>query len=81
MLKGVVASPGYAIGKILKIDQQSIDTSKSLIKNIDLEISYLHDAIDKTVSQINDLKNLNGNKFNDETLSIFDCPYCNRKRS
>ncbi len=72
MLKGVVASPGYAIGKILKIDQQSIDTSKSLIKNIDLEISYLHDAIDKTVSQINDLKNLNGNKFNDETLSIFD---------
>lgn len=72
MLKGITASPGYAIGKILKIDPQFVDTSKIIIKNIKHEIAYFHEAIEKTILQLNELKNLNGNKFNEETLSIFD---------
>lgn len=72
MLKGINASPGYAIGKILKIDPQFVDTSKIVIKNIKHEIAYFHEAIEKTVFQLNELKNLNGNKFNEETLAIFD---------
>lgn len=72
MLKGIIANQGYAIGKILKIDQQTIDTSKVTIKSIENEISYLHEAIEKTVAQLKDLKKLNAKKFDAETLAIFD---------
>ncbi|BCR35607.1 phosphoenolpyruvate--protein phosphotransferase [Mariniplasma anaerobium] len=72
MLKGIIANSGYAIGKILKIDQQTIDTSKVTIKNIENEISYLHEAIEKTVVQLEHLKKINAKKFDAETLAIFD---------
>lgn len=72
MLKGVSASFGYAIGTILKIDQQTIETTKLMIKNIDNEISYYHDAIDKTVKQLENLKTLSSKKLDSETSSIFD---------
>lgn len=72
MLKGIVANQGYAIGKILKIDQQTIDTSKVSIKSIENEISYFHEAIEKTVAQLEHLKKINAKKFDSETLAIFD---------
>lgn len=72
MLKGIIANKGYAIGKILKIDDQKIDTSKVTIKNTETEISYLHEAIDKTVAQLENLKTINKSKFDAETLAIFD---------
>lgn len=72
MLKGIIANKGYAIGKILKIDEQKIDTSKVTIKNTEIEISYLFEAIDKTVAQLEHLKTINKSKFDAETLSIFD---------
>ncbi len=34
MLKGVPASLGYAIAPILKIDRQTIDTTKFTVKSI-----------------------------------------------
>jgi phosphotransferase system enzyme I (PtsI) len=72
MLKGIIANQGYAIGKILKIDMQSIDTSKITVKSIEYEISYLHEAIEKTVAQLENLKKINEKKFDTETLAIFD---------
>lgn len=72
MLKGISASQGYAIGHILKLDQQTVDTTKIIVKNIENEIQYLHEAIDKTVGQLKQLKNLSLNKFDHETSSIFD---------
>lgn len=72
MLKGIIANQGYAIGKILKIDQQTIDTSKVTINSIENEISYLHEAIEKTVAQLENLKKINLKKFDAETLAIFD---------
>jgi phosphotransferase system enzyme I (PtsI) len=72
MLKGIIANQGYAIGRILRIDQQSIDTSKVTVKSIENEISYFHEAIDKTVLQLEYLKQINVNKFDAETLAIFD---------
>ena len=72
MLKGVPASLGYAIAPILKIDRQTIDTTKFTVKNIKTEIAYLHEAIDKTVSQLESLKLKNEETFDHETSSIFD---------
>ncbi len=72
MLKGIIANKGYAIGNILKIDDQKIDISRVTIKNIESEISYLYEAIDKTVAQLNHLKMINKSKFDAETLAIFD---------
>jgi phosphotransferase system enzyme I (PtsI) len=72
MLKGVPASMGYAIAPILKIDRQTIDTTKFTVKNIKTEIAYLHEAIDKTVSQLEALKLKNDQTFDHETSSIFD---------
>ena len=32
MLKGISASQGFAIGHILKLDQQTVDTTKIIVK-------------------------------------------------
>lgn len=72
MLKGVPASLGYAIAPILKIDRQTIDTTKFTVKNIKTEVSYLHEAIEKTVAQLEALKLKNAQTFDHETASIFD---------
>jgi phosphoenolpyruvate-protein phosphotransferase (PTS system enzyme I) len=68
MLKGIIANSGYAIGKILKIDQQSIDTSKVTIKSIENEIVYLHEAIDKTIDQLENLKRINAKNLTQRPL-------------
>lgn len=72
MLKGVSASQGYAIGHILKLDQQTVDTTKIIVKSVTNEIQYLHEAMDKTVEQLIQLKKLSLEKFDNETSSIFD---------
>ncbi len=72
MLKGIPASQGYAIGHILKLDQQTVDITKISIKNIDHEIMYFHEAIEKTVEQLQQLKTLSHDKFDHETSTIFD---------
>ncbi len=72
MLKGVSASQGYAIGRILKLDQQTVDTTKLIVKSVENEITYLHEAIEKTVGQLEHLKKLSLKKFDNETSSIFD---------
>src|SRR5690554_3340951 len=72
MLKGIPASQGFAIGHILKLDQQTVDITKTSIKNIDHEIMYFHEAIEKTVEQLQQLKTLSHDKFDHETSSIFD---------
>lgn len=72
MLKGVTASQGYAIGTVLKLDQQVIDSSRKKVYSIANEIKALHRAIKKTVQQIKKLQTLSQDKFDSETSSIFD---------
>ena len=72
MLKGISASPGYAIGHIVKLDQQNIDISKMTVRDVPQEIKYLHEAISKTTDQLKELKVLSIDKFDHETSSIFD---------
>lgn len=72
MLKGTIANKGYAIGSILKIDADDMDTAKIEISNVNQEISCLHQAIEQTVLQLKHLKESSSHKFDEEILHIFD---------
>ena len=44
------------------VDDQKVDITKVTIKNVETEISYLYEAIEKTVSQLEHLKLINQSK-------------------
>lgn len=72
MIKGTPVSEGYAIGKVLKLEDYLIDTSKKTITDIDLEIQKFDEAIEKTKEQLSNLYSLAEKKFGIETAKIFE---------
>ncbi len=72
MLKGIAVSEGYAIAKILKVEDFKINVLPSYIKNPDKEITKYEQAIEKSITQLNELKTKYKDKFDDDMLSLFD---------
>lgn len=75
MLKGIPVSEGYAIGNILILDDDIIDTRKIPFTTIEHEIDIFHDAIALTKSQLLQLKDIALHKFGTDTAAIFDAHY------
>lgn len=50
--KGIIASEGIGIGKVLVFEHPEIIVNKSLVEDVDIEISRFNDAIDLSVEQL-----------------------------
>lgn len=72
MLKGIPISEGYAISKVYKYSQSSIDISKRYIKDPKMELLAFEHAINITVDQLEKLKEETLYKYGIETAKIFD---------
>jgi len=72
MIKGIPVSEGYAFAKVLRIIDDSIDTSKKIVSDPLQEINHFYEAIDKTVLQLNALKDETEKKFGIDTAKIFE---------
>lgn len=71
MLKGIAASSGVAIGKAYKLEQPVI-VMKEAKGNTEDELKIFHDAIAKTVSDIEKVKERASKNLSLEELAIFD---------
>jgi len=72
MIKGIPVSEGYAFAKVLRIIDDSIDTTKKIVSDPMQEINHFYEAIDKTVLQLNALKDETEKKFGIDTAKIFE---------
>ena len=71
MLKGIAASSGIAIGKIYKLEEPKIEIVDHEVKE-DEEIKKLEDAVEKTVKDIEKVKERASMNLNDDALAVFD---------
>ncbi len=72
MIKGIPVSEGYAIGRTYHWHDQQLDTSKKLVTQPSLEIAFFHEAIKKTVLQLDELILKASKDFGEETSKIFE---------
>ena len=71
-IKGIGASKGIAIAKVLKIVETKIEINDQKIVDINLELKKFEDAIDKTIKKINFNKELALKNLGAEKAAIFD---------
>jgi len=71
MLKGIAASSGIAIGKVYKLVSPVINVSNEA-KETEVEIKRFQDALEKTVADINKVKDKAAINLSPEELAIFD---------
>ena len=71
MLKGIATSSGIAIGKVYKLEQPNIvvNTGKG---DPEIELKKLEDALTKTLSDIENIKQRASGSLKEEELAIFD---------
>ena len=71
MLKGIATSSGIAIGKVYKLEQPivTIDTEQG---DKEVELKRFEDALEKTLSDIEQIKQRASATLADEELAIFD---------
>ena len=71
MLKGIATSSGIAIGKVYKLEQPkvTVDTEKG---DPTVELKRFTDALDKTISDIEQIKQRASATLKEEELAIFD---------
>jgi len=71
MLKGIATSSGIAIGKVYKLEQPIIQISES-VKEPSKEIEDLENALNKTIADIEQIKQRASSSLKEEELAIFD---------
>ena len=71
MIKGIAVSDGIAIGKVFKLEQLTI-TIPNDFSSIDDEIKKFDTAINKTISDIEVIKNNAKENLSEEEVAIFD---------
>ena len=71
MIKGIAVSDGIAIGKVFKLEQPTI-TIPNGFSSIDDEIKKFDTAINKTISDIEVIKNNAKENLSEEEIAIFD---------
>ena len=70
-LKGIATSSGIAIGKVYKLEQPTIVISEEK-RDTDAELKVLEDALTKTISDIEQIKERASATLAPEELAIFD---------
>ena len=71
MLKGIAASSGIVIGKVYKLEQPKIEIVDHEV-NSEEEIKKIESALEKTISDINKVKERAAKNLSDEELAVFD---------
>ncbi len=71
MLKGIAASSGVAIAKVYKLEQPTVEIVK---KEADpaVETAKFNEALEKTKSDIERIKEIASKRLSDEELAVFD---------
>ncbi|MBR2577573.1 MAG: phosphoenolpyruvate--protein phosphotransferase [Erysipelotrichaceae bacterium] len=72
MLKGIAASSGIAIGKVYKLQSPVIEVNNDFKGDVEVEKERFNAALEKTVDDINKVKERAAANLNDEELAIFD---------
>ncbi|MBR3227658.1 MAG: phosphoenolpyruvate--protein phosphotransferase [Erysipelotrichaceae bacterium] len=72
MLKGIAASSGIAIGKVYKLESPVIEVNNENKGSIEEEKKRFKDALEKTIADINKVKERAASNLSDEELAIFD---------
>ncbi len=72
MIKGIAASPGIVIGKVLTKKEQKIVLKTTSIVNCSNEIKLFEKALEKAKAQVKELYNLALNKMGKEEAQIFE---------
>lgn len=70
-MKGIAASQGIAIAKVYKLEQPKVEINQ-VVGSIDEEIAILDKAFQKTVSDIEAIKEVASKSLKAEELEIFD---------
>ena len=71
MLKGIATSSGIAIGKVYKLEQPKVTVNTDQ-GTPDVELKRFEDALEKTLSDIEQIKQRASATLADEELAIFD---------
>ena len=71
MLKGIATSSGIAIGKVYKLEQPKV-TVNTENGNPDVELGRFEKALEKTISDIEQIKQRASATLKEEELAIFD---------
>ena len=71
MLKGIAASQGIAIAKVYKLEQPVLDIQMTE-SDPDQELAKLNDAFEKTVQDIEKIKEVASRSLAPEELAVFD---------
>ena len=72
MIKGIAASSGIAIGKVYKLESPVINVDNENKGSVDEELARFEKALNKTVKDINKVKEKASANLSDEELAIFD---------
>ncbi|BES65474.1 phosphoenolpyruvate--protein phosphotransferase [Gottschalkiaceae bacterium SANA] len=72
MVKGIGASPGIVVGKVLVKKEEEIEIAKKTIESSETEISNLRSAIEKSRTQIQALYDIALVKMGEEEAKIFE---------
>ncbi|WP_436359151.1 phosphoenolpyruvate--protein phosphotransferase [Mycoplasma sp. 480] len=71
-ITGIGASNGISIAKIFKIKEQKIELTNSKIENVEAELNLFNIAINKTIKQIESIKEKASKTLNEEEVAVFD---------
>ena len=71
MLKGIAASSGIVIGKVFKLGQPKIEIVEHAV-NLEEEIKKVENALEKTIEDINKVKERAASNLSDDELAVFD---------
>lgn len=72
MVKGIAASSGIAIGKVFKLESPVISVANTLKGSVEEEKARFTSALEKTVSDINLVKERASANLSEDELAIFD---------
>ncbi len=72
MIKGIAASSGVAIGKIYKLESPVIEVNNDVKGSKEEELARFEKALNKTVEDINKVKEKASANLSSEELAIFD---------
>ena len=72
MVKGIAASSGIAIGKVFKLESPVISVTNALKGSVEEEKARFTRALEKTVSDINLVKERASANLSEDELAIFD---------
>ena len=72
MVKGIAASSGIAIGKVFKLESPVINVTNTLKGSVEEEKARFTSALEKTVSDINLVKERASANLSEDELAIFD---------